>query len=83
MSTRGLVATALVLGALAAWPIGAARAESQADRDACTPDVWAHCGEFIPDRERIIACLKHKIRSLSPACRTVMRRPYRPTTASR
>ncbi len=83
MSTRGRVATALVLGALAAWPIGAARAESAQDREACTPDVYAHCGEFIPDRERIIACLKQKIRSLSPACRTVMRRPYHPNTAAR
>ena len=82
MSMRGMVATALVLGVMAAWPLGAAWAESSQDREACTPDVYAHCGEFIPDRERIVACLKHKIKQLSPACRQVMRKPYRPNTAA-
>jgi hypothetical protein len=79
---RGIFATALVLGAIVALPLGAARAESSQDREACTPDVYAHCGEFIPDRERIVACLKQKIRQLSPACRQVMRKPWRPNTAS-
>ncbi len=82
MSMRGMFATALVLGAIMALPSGAARAESQEDREACTPDVYAHCGEFIPDRERIVACLKKKMAQLSPACRTVMRKPWRPDTAA-
>ena len=82
MSMRGMFATALVLGAIMALPSGVARAESQEDREACTPDVYAHCGEFIPDRERIVACLKKKINQLSPACRTVMRKPWRPDTAA-
>ena len=78
MRIRGVVASLLVLGAIAAWPLGAARAETQADRDACTPDVNGICGEFIPDRDAIIACLKKKIKQLTPACRKVMSRPYHP-----
>jgi hypothetical protein len=78
MKFRGMVAGLLVVGAVAAWPLGAAYAESDADREACTPDVHEHCGQFIPDRDAIVACLKQKIRQLSPACRRVMSRPYHP-----
>ena len=79
MSMRGMFATALVLGAIVALPSGAARAESQEDREACTPEVHRLCGQYIPDRERIIQCLKHNMKVLVPACRKVMSRPYRPT----
>jgi hypothetical protein len=82
MSMRGMIATGLVLGAIAAWPLSAASAESQSDREACTPDVHAHCGQYIPDREAIIQCLKVKIKQLSPACQHVMRKPYRPTASA-
>jgi len=77
MTFRVAVAALFVLGMCGAttW---SARAESQADREACTPDVNQHCGEFIPDRDAIIACLKKKIRIISPACRRVMSRPYNP-----
>ena len=79
MSMRGMFATALMLGAIVALPLGAARAESQEDREACTPEVHRLCGQYIPDRERIIACLKSNMRNLNSACRKVMSRPYRPT----
>ena len=79
MSMRGMIATALMLGAIVALPLGAARAESQEDREACTPEVHRLCGQYVPDRERIIACLKHNMKVLVPACRKVMSRPYRPT----
>jgi hypothetical protein len=78
MTFRGGVAGLLVLGVIAAWPLGVARAETEADREACTPDVNQLCGQFIPDRDAIIACLKKKVRQLSPACRRVMSRPYHP-----
>ena len=77
MSIRGVIAAALFVGALAAWPLSAARAESQEDREACTPEVHRLCGQYIPDRERIIQCLKQNIKLLVPACRRVMSRPYR------
>jgi hypothetical protein len=78
MTFRGVLAGLLVMGTIAASPPGAARAETQADRDACTPDVNGICGQFIPDRDAIIACLKKNIKHLSPACRKVMSRPYHP-----
>jgi hypothetical protein len=78
MSVRGVCAAALFVGTLAAWPLSAARAESEADREACTPEVHRLCGQYIPDREAIVQCLKHNMRNLVPACRRVMSRPYRP-----
>ena len=81
MSIKLVVAGLFVLGTLGGWSSGV-RAETQQDREACMGDVHAHCGEFIPDREAIIQCLKHKIKQLTPACRTVMSRPY-PKDAAR
>ena len=77
MSMRGMFATALMLGAIVALPSGAARAESQEDREACTPEVHRLCGQYIPDRERIIQCLKHNMKNLVPACRKVMSKPWK------
>jgi hypothetical protein len=44
----------------------AAQASDAADR--CTPHVMRLCNEFIPDADRIVACLKAKRRQLTPAC---------------
>jgi hypothetical protein len=81
MPIRIVVASTLLFGALSWMSLGA-RAESQEDREACTPDVHAHCGEFIPNREAIVQCLKKKVKVISPACRRVMSRPYNPSRAS-
>ncbi len=78
MSMRGILAAALFVGAMVALPLSAARAESQEDREACTPEVHRLCGQYIPDREAIVQCLKHNMRNLVPACRKVMSRPYKP-----
>ncbi len=77
MSVRIAIASAVLFGALAMWPLSAG-AETQEDRDACIPDVHAHCGEFIPNREAIVQCLERKLKTISPACRRVMTRPYNP-----
>jgi hypothetical protein len=73
-----MIAAGLFLGALAAWPSSAVRAETEQDREACTPEVHRLCGQYIPDREAIIQCLKANMKRLVPACRKVMSRPYRP-----
>ena len=78
MSVRGVFAAALFVAALAVWPLGAARAETEQDREACTPEVHRLCGQYIPDREAIVQCLKRNMKNLVPACRKVMSRPYRP-----
>jgi hypothetical protein len=37
-------------------------------RDACTPDVFRLCGAYIPDAERITACLRGNGPRLSKPC---------------
>jgi hypothetical protein len=61
----------LTLGCLVFLPI-AATAQEQAtadERQACEPDVNRLCGQFIPDRDKIILCLNQKVKELSPSCR--------------
>jgi len=65
---------ALLLGGLnlaTARPI-AAQGTAEA-RQACTPDAMRLCSEFIPDAERVKACMLRKRAQLSPACRIAMR----------
>lgn len=49
----GVVGLALLLGA--ATPAAAQGTDYQ--RQACTPDVFRLCGAYIPDADRITACL--------------------------
>jgi hypothetical protein len=74
MAIRTAAAGLLLLCAVGALSPGA-RAETADDRAACTDDVHEHCGEFIPNRDEIILCLKRKLKAISPACRKVMTRP--------
>ncbi len=48
-------------------------AQTQEEIDACTPDAFRLCEEFIPDREKVKACLIRKRGQLSPACRRAFR----------
>jgi len=83
MPNRNSIVTAvLALCAIGALSLGA-RAETPEDRQACIDDVHAHCGEFIPDRDAIVACLKRKLKTISPACRIVMTRPVKRSDAVR
>jgi hypothetical protein len=41
---------------------------TQRQRDACTPDVFRLCGAYIPDVDRITACLRGNGSRLSKAC---------------
>jgi hypothetical protein len=50
---------------------------SQAEQQACEPDVYRLCNDYVPDVDRIVACLNVNKRSLSPACRSVMAKPHR------
>ena len=69
--TGALVAAALVLGLLTATTPAAAQGSAE-QREACQPDAFRLCGEFIPNAQTTAACLFKKKRSLSPACRAVM-----------
>jgi hypothetical protein len=60
--------------------MGQSRALAQGtpeQQQACQPDVMRLCGNFIPDVDRIVACLKHNEPNLNPACHDVMF-PYVP-----
>jgi hypothetical protein len=41
---------------------------TQQQRDACTPDVFRLCGAYIPDADRITACLRGNGPRLSQPC---------------
>lgn len=56
---------------------------SPEDQQACTDDVFRLCGQFVPDEQRIIACLKGNQNNLSPACKAVFLRYAPPPPASR
>jgi hypothetical protein len=58
-----------------AWSQGTAQ-----QRAACTPDVFRLCSEFIPDSDRITACLISRQQELSDACASVFS-PPRSTTS--
>jgi hypothetical protein len=40
-------------------------------QQACQPDVFRLCGNYIPDADRIVVCLKDNERLLSPPCHDV------------
>ncbi len=42
-------------------------------QQACTPDAMRLCGEFVPDVDRITACMIQKKSQLSPECRQYFR----------
>lgn len=74
------IAIALSALCLTLAPLGA-RADEQSDQQACMNDAMTICGQFIPDRDRVGACLYSNRTRISPACRTAMQR-YNPKTAS-
>ena len=73
-------ALALALFGLALTP-AAVRADGQQDQQACMNDAMTVCGQFIPDRERVAACLISNRSHVSAACRAALTR-FNPKTAS-
>lgn len=48
---------------------------SEAAKEACTPDAFRLCGAYIPDSDRVAACLQANVPNLSPPCRAVFQTP--------
>jgi hypothetical protein len=48
------------------------RQEMQQQQMACGNDVYTLCGEAIPDRDRITACLKKHWKDVSADCKSTM-----------
>jgi hypothetical protein len=68
----GLVAAVAVLscGQTLAFAQG-----TEQQREACTPDAFRLCGQFMPDAGRVEACLRNAGPRLSPACYVVFNPP--------
>ena len=65
--------SAAVVGLVTALLVATAPAQAQAvnAEEACTPDVMRLCQDFVPERDKIVSCLKSKRRQLSKDCRAV------------
>jgi hypothetical protein len=73
---RGLLAIAAV-AALFCLALTSAPANAQGtpeQRAACENDAMRLCQEFVPDVDRITACMHRKRAYLSPRCRAVFTR---------
>ena len=57
---------------MAMWP-AASRAYTQEEQQACSGDAMRLCGAFVPDVDRITACMIENKSQLSPPCRVFFR----------
>jgi len=72
--TQRLAAIALVLIGIALSAPGSVQAYTEEERIACQDDAYRLCGQFIPDEQRVKACLIANMSRLSPACRRMFQR---------
>jgi hypothetical protein len=77
-SCRLLVATALAFSALTS----ASYAYSPEQQQMCQGDAMRLCGEFIPDVDRITACMIARKSQLSEGCRAVFNGESTQSTAA-
>ena len=78
MNHRAIYLTAVFsLAPFIMGPSGASAQGTPEQQEACKPDVFRLCGNYIPNVDLIIACLKANEPNLSPACHDVMF-PYVP-----
>ncbi|HEV3371743.1 MAG TPA: hypothetical protein VG145_04285 [Xanthobacteraceae bacterium] len=82
ISSFSFAAMAAALGLACATSLASAPAAAQnrgtpEQQQACQPDAMRLCSEFVPDVDRITACMiKNRIR-LSPPCRAVFMAPHK------
>ena len=78
MNQRGIGLGAVLSFALFIMGQNGALAQGTPEQqEACKPDVFRLCGNFIPNVDAIIACLRANEPNLSPVCHEVMF-PYVP-----
>ena len=70
---RPIIASAALMAcALTFAPSPAAAQQwTPEQRAACEPDAMRLCQQYVPDVDRVRACMAHYRRYLSPACRAV------------
>jgi hypothetical protein len=65
------IAPAAIFTALC-FGFAAASAQQTSDAEsACTPDVFRLCSNQIPNRGKIVACLRRNKAQLSPGCKKI------------
>jgi hypothetical protein len=69
LSTPAAALAGLLLGCMVGIGPAHAQAGNPEAEAACTPDVMRLCNEYIPDRGRIVSCMRAKRHQLSRACR--------------
>jgi hypothetical protein len=75
------IVVVVLLAAMLAADAGAAFRQGQfvppeptaSQTAACTEDAFRLCGEFMPDREMVKACMVKKRHLLSPTCKESIR----------
>jgi hypothetical protein len=73
-----LAATVLAFGLLT----GSAYAYTPEQQQMCSGDAMRLCGEYIPDVDRITACMIRKYSQLSEGCQAVFDAPPAPAPAA-
>jgi type II secretory pathway component PulL len=68
---RRLITIAVALFGCALLSLPAAAQGTPEQRAACQGDAQRLCGQYIPDVDRITACMSQKRRYLTPRCRAV------------
>src|SRR5215469_12277058 len=69
--TVGLLAVAGLLAGLA-FPAAAQAPQTINPEQACKDDAFKFCNDFIPDRDKVGACLRKNARRLTRDCRTIV-----------
>ena len=67
-----LPAMAVLADTLACAPAQAQTSADQAGQQACGNDAFSLCGDAIPDRGRIEACLRRNYSRVSAGCKSYM-----------
>jgi hypothetical protein len=78
------IQTAFAFATVATIAIALCPAAASADdtgQNACIQDAFSICGQFIPNRERVAACLFSNRERVSPGCRSALTH-FNPRTAS-
>jgi hypothetical protein len=75
ISSFSIAGTVVALALVGTMSIAVAQGTPE-QQQACTGDAQRLCGAYIPDVQRITACLERAKRQLSPACRAVFSTPY-------
>jgi len=74
---KKLIALAFILTVIAFSAPAPTQAYTQEEQQACQDDAFRLCGQFIPDEQRVKACLIGNMSRLSPACRRMFQRGRR------